>query len=402
MAAGRADAARRPVHRRRRAEADQAVEHRQARSHFEQGRRRGRLRGGRRRSSRAATPPKPVHQAYIEPHACVAQLGADGQATIFSSQPGPVHGPRLCAKLLGWNIANIRVTPAEIGGGFGGKTLVYLEPLALALSRKCGRPVKMVMTREEVFRASGPTSGAVIEVKIGAKKDGTITAAQAGAEVSGRRVPRLAGRSPAACARFACTTSRTSRSSATTWSATARRSRPIAPRARRSRRSRWKARWTNWRASSAWIRSTLREKNARAEGTKTLTARPSRTSASSQTLEAAKHHPHWKAPLGPNQGRGLSPAASGSISAAKSSAAVHVDEDGTRQRWSSGSPDIGGSRASMAMMAAEVLGMPVDKVRPIVADTSLDRLHRMSPAAAASPSPPAWRPPRRPRRWSSN
>ena len=83
-----------------------------------------------------------------------------------------------CAKLLGIDIANIRATPAEIGGGFGGKTLVYLEPLALALSKKCGRPVKMQMTREEVFRASGPTSGATMEVKIGAKKDGTIVAAQ--------------------------------------------------------------------------------------------------------------------------------------------------------------------------------------------------------------------------------
>ena len=76
------------------------------------------------------------------------------------------------------DIANIRATAAEIGGGFGGKTLVYLEPLALALSKKCGRPVKMQMTREEVFRASGPTSGAVMEVKLGAKKDGTIVAAQ--------------------------------------------------------------------------------------------------------------------------------------------------------------------------------------------------------------------------------
>jgi CO/xanthine dehydrogenase Mo-binding subunit len=74
-------------------------------------------------------------------------------------------------------MANIRVTPAEIGGGFGGKTLIYLEPVALVLSRKTGRPVKIVMTREEVFRATGPTSGGVIEVKLGAKKDGTIVAA---------------------------------------------------------------------------------------------------------------------------------------------------------------------------------------------------------------------------------
>ena len=84
-----------------------------------------------------------------------------------------------CARLLGWDVGKIRVTAAEIGGGFGGKTVVYLEPLALALSKKSGRPVKMVMTREEVFRASGPTSGAHVRVKIGAKKDGRIVAAEA-------------------------------------------------------------------------------------------------------------------------------------------------------------------------------------------------------------------------------
>ena len=83
-----------------------------------------------------------------------------------------------CAKLLGIDIANIRAIPAEIGGGFGGKTLVYLEPVALALSKKTGRPVKIVMSREEVFRGTGPAAGGVIEVKLGAKKDGRIVAAE--------------------------------------------------------------------------------------------------------------------------------------------------------------------------------------------------------------------------------
>src|SRR5262249_56468555 len=71
-----------------------------------------------------------------------------------------------------------RALPAEIGGGFGGKTIVYLEPLAALLAKKSGRPVKMVMTREEVMRATGPTSGSKSTVKIGATKDGTIVAAQ--------------------------------------------------------------------------------------------------------------------------------------------------------------------------------------------------------------------------------
>src|SRR5215831_8099798 len=110
----------------------------------------------------------PVHQAYIEPHACVVSFAADKQCTIWSSSQGQFMVRAYCAKLLGIHISQIRAIPAEIGGGFGGKTLIYLEPLALAMSKKSGRPVKMVMSREEVFRATGPAAGAVCEVRLGA------------------------------------------------------------------------------------------------------------------------------------------------------------------------------------------------------------------------------------------
>ena len=82
----------------------------------------------------------------------------------------------------------------EIGGGFGGKIRIYCEPLAAMLAKKAGKPVKMTMTREEVFEATGPTSGTYIRVKIGAKKDGTIVAAAALAGLRGGRVPGLARR----------------------------------------------------------------------------------------------------------------------------------------------------------------------------------------------------------------
>src|SRR6185437_14203833 len=120
---------------------------------------------------------KPVHQGYIEPHACLVSV-SDGKATVWSSSQGQFMVRAMSAYLTGLPQNDIRAIPAEIGGGFGGKTIVYLEPLALILSRKTGRPVKMAMTREEVFRASGPTSGSYSKVKIGAKKDGTIVAAQ--------------------------------------------------------------------------------------------------------------------------------------------------------------------------------------------------------------------------------
>ena len=119
---------------------------------------------------------KPVHQGYIEPHAVVADANPDGKVDIWCSRQGHVMVRTFISLLLKIDMSKIKVTAAEIGGGFGGKTTVYLEPLAVMLSSKAGRPVRMVMSREEVFRASGPTSGAAITVKIGATKDGQIVA----------------------------------------------------------------------------------------------------------------------------------------------------------------------------------------------------------------------------------
>src|SRR2546426_88697 len=118
----------------------------------------------------------PVHQGYIEPHAAVGSVSEDGVAELWCTTQGHFIVRAHCAKLLGMDIGKIRVTATEIGGGFGGKTVVYLEPLTLALSRKAKRPVKMVMSREEVFKASGPTSGATVRVKMGATNDGKFVA----------------------------------------------------------------------------------------------------------------------------------------------------------------------------------------------------------------------------------
>jgi CO/xanthine dehydrogenase Mo-binding subunit len=112
-----------------------------------------------------------VHQGYIEPHNAVAQYNADGHSTVWVSTQGTFSVRELCAHILQMPVGNIKVVPAEIGGGFGGKTTVYLEPLALFLSKQTGKPVKMIMSRTEVLKATGPTSGSFIRCKIGAKKD---------------------------------------------------------------------------------------------------------------------------------------------------------------------------------------------------------------------------------------
>src|SRR5216683_2842529 len=121
----------------------------------------------------------PVHQGYIEPHTGTAMWNSDGSLTIWSSSQGHFNVRDQTARLINMPVSKVRAIPMEIGGGFGGKTLVYVEPIAAALARKAGRPVKVTMTRTEVFEASGPTSGTHVRVKLGATKDGRLVAGEA-------------------------------------------------------------------------------------------------------------------------------------------------------------------------------------------------------------------------------
>ncbi|MCE2425414.1 MAG: xanthine dehydrogenase family protein molybdopterin-binding subunit, partial [Pseudomonadales bacterium] len=107
-----------------------------------------------------------AHQGYIEPHACTATVNEDGKSTVWCCTQGHFDVRSLTAQVLGESVGNIKVIPSEIGGGFGGKTTIYLEPLAVKMSQMSGRPVKMTMSREDVFRATGPTSGTWCRAKI--------------------------------------------------------------------------------------------------------------------------------------------------------------------------------------------------------------------------------------------
>ena len=110
---------------------------------------------------------EPVHQGYIEPLACVASTSEDGCVELWTTTQGHFVIRALCSSLLNIELAKVRVTASEIGGGFGGKNTVYGEPVAIRLSQMTGRPVRMVMSRTEVFRASGPTVGSRTHIKMG-------------------------------------------------------------------------------------------------------------------------------------------------------------------------------------------------------------------------------------------
>ncbi len=308
-----------------------------------------------------------VHQGYIEPHACVARTDEDGKIVIWCCTQGGFLVQMLTAMCLGLDPNLIKVIPSEIGGGFGGKTTIYLEPLAIELSRRAGhRPVKLVMTREEVFRASGPTSGTSIRIKLGAKRDGRLVAGEA----------RLA------------------------YEAGAYRGSPVGPGAMTVFGSYKipnfqiqgldvlvnKPKVAAYRAPGAPMANfameslmdelarelridpiELRLLNAVSEGCKAPYGPKYGPIGLIESLRAAKQHPHYKAPLAKNQGRGIA-AGFWFNAGLQSSAVVSVNMDGSAV-VRTGSPDIGGSRASMAIMAAEELGIPVERIRPIVGDT---------------------------------
>jgi CO/xanthine dehydrogenase Mo-binding subunit len=308
-----------------------------------------------------------THQGYIEPHACLANVSPDGHAELWVTTQGPFVYRNWCASLLGMDINKLRVTSSEIGGGFGGKTHVWTEPIALALSRKANRPVKLTMSREEVFRASGPTSSTSIDVKLGAKRDGTITAALATLRYHGGAFPANWAEFGAMTI-FACYDLKNVKSIAkdaiVNRPKTAAYRAPSAPMAAFAVESAM----DELAHKLGMDPVDFRIRNAAREGTKSSYGPVYGPIGIGPTLEASKRHPHMSAPLGKNQGRGMACGFWFNFGG-QTCVDLNVQPDGT-VNVAVGTVDVGGSRASIALMAAEELGVPYEQVRAIVADTS--------------------------------
>ena len=308
-----------------------------------------------------------THQGYIEPHACLASMGPDGKADLWCCTQGQYMVRTVCAKIMGMEASQLRVTASEIGGGFGGKTTVFIEPTALMLSRKAGRPVKIVMSREEVFRASGPTLSSSMDVKIGMKADGTITAGQSVLRYSNGSFPGDSSQLGAmsAFAPYDLAAVRT-----VGYDVCTNRPKVAAYRAPGAPMAIFAVESVIDELCKAFGLDPLdvRIKNAADKGTKSSYGPTFDQIGLLATLEAAKAHPHYTAPLAPNQGRGLSCGFWFNFGG-DTCVSLNVNSDGT-VGVTEGNPDIGGSRASISQMAAEELGIPYDRIRTIVADTS--------------------------------
>ncbi len=308
-----------------------------------------------------------VHQGYLETHACLVSVAPDDKMVIWSSSQGQFMVRAMTSYITGVPQSNIRAIPAEIGGGFGGKTIVYLEPVAAILSKKSGRPVKMVMTREEVMRASGPTSASKSTVKIGVKNDGKITAAKGIFYLQAGAFPGSPIRGAAGCclAPYEVPNAHT-----IGFDVVSNRSKVAAYRAPGAPIGAYAVECVLDELAEAIKMCPLefRLKNAAKEGTQAVHGPKYPKMGYLETVQAALVHPHYKLPLQKFQGRGV---ASGFWfnAGGESCAQVNITEDGNVV-VTTGHPDIGGSRASIANITAELLGIDVGRVSVLIGDTA--------------------------------
>lgn len=306
------------------------------------------------------------HQGYIEPQACVARVDAAGRVDLWCCTQGHFTVRHFTSAVTGIDLGKITVTASEIGGGFGGKTTVYLEPLAVVLAQKSGRPVKMVMDRGDVFRATGPAPGAETRVKLGATRDGKLVAADVECLMdSGAYNGAPAGIAAfmaTACYKFTDARS-TGRSVYTNKPKIHAYRAPSIPQVTLG----FELAITELAAALQMDPLEFRYLNAVEEGDANMMGAPYNRIGLRECLEVARNHQHYKSAVAEGAGRGI--AMGYWINAGmQSSATLNVIADG-HVAILTGSPDIGGSRASMALMAAEVLGIPFEHIHPQVAAT---------------------------------
>ena len=308
-----------------------------------------------------------VHQGYIEPHNATAMWNEDGHVSIWTSTQGAFVVQRQVAEVLGISVSQVSVTPCEIGGGFGGKISVYLEPVAAVLSRETGRPVKIIMSRIEEFEGTGPTPASHIRVKIGATNDGRIVAAEADLMYEAGAFP---GSPVAAGAMCIFSPYAIPNMTVDGYDVVVNKPKTAAYRAPGA---------TNAAFASETIIDEIAEQigmdpleirrlNGAKEGDRQVHGPAYPRIGYLETVHAALEHEHYQSPLdGPNRGRGVASGFWFNVGF-QSTVVINVNSDGTVSLVE-GSTDIGGTRASIAMQAAETLGIPYDDVKPTVAGT---------------------------------
>jgi xanthine dehydrogenase molybdenum-binding subunit len=308
-----------------------------------------------------------AHQGYIENHNGTAVWNADGKVTIWTSTQGAFGVRTNVARVLGLALGDLRVIPAEIGGGFGAKNVIYLEPLAALLAKKSGRPVQITMDRTEVLEATGPTSGTRSFIKIGAMRDGTLVAADIRLEYEAGAYP---GSPVPGGARCALGPYLVPNQRIVGFDVVLNRPKTAAYRAPGAPAAAYavEAIMDELADMLDMDRMAIRDLNAVSEGDPRSDGATHGSVGIREVIRATTDHPHYRAEiLEPDVGRGV---AMGfwQNGGGESSAYANVHSDGT-VTLVTGSVDIGGQRAALAMQFAETMGIEYDDVTSLVGDT---------------------------------
>ena len=308
-----------------------------------------------------------VHQGYIEPHASTATWAGDGRLTIWTCTQGAFAIRSSCSAILDISESRIKVIPTEIGGGFGAKATTYLEPVAAILSKKSGRPVKVIMSRKDVFEGTGPAAASWMKTKIGATNAGKITAAQLWIAFDAGAFPG----SPVGGATL-CATAQYNIENLLVdgYDVVTNHQKVQAYRAPGQPQGSFSVEPVIDELSEKLGLDPMefRLMNVVKEGDRQPNGVQHPVFGAREMEEAMRDHPHYNTPLtGPNQGRGVATGYRWQGGQA-SSVTINVNSDGTIS-LTSGSVDIGGSRTAIAMQAAEVLGISAEDVSPSVVDT---------------------------------
>ena len=308
-----------------------------------------------------------VHQGYIEPHNSTVWWAPDGHLTVWKSTQAPFPVRHQLSYLLGLPASDIKVIPMEIGGGFGGKIPGYLDPVAALLSRKSGHPVKIVMSRKEVFEGTGPAAGSYMRTKIGATKAGRITAAEVYLAFEAGAFPG----SPVAIASLcALAPYNIENLLIDGYDVVVNKPKVAAYRAPGTPQGCFTVEPVIDEIAQKLGMDPMefRRKNAPKQGDRQVSGMPFPSIGCAEVEEAMMAHPHYKSKLeGANRGRGVAMGywLNGGL---QSSANIAVNGNGTISLVT-GSVDIGGTRAALAMQAAEALGLAAEDVQPSVGDT---------------------------------
>ncbi|MGE5510924.1 MAG: xanthine dehydrogenase family protein molybdopterin-binding subunit [Bacteroidota bacterium] len=310
-----------------------------------------------------------AHQGYLEPQAVVAEADPTGFVTVWTSTQGAFQAEMLVAGLLGLPQSRLKVVPLEIGGGFGGKILTHPEPIAARLAQKSGRPVKIVLSRQEVMVGTGPAAAARIGVRIGADHEGRLTAIEGTYYLDSGGIPGTPTTllMQASAAPYQCANLRLEGFDVVT-----NKPRTEAYRGPGGIQAAFAMEQAIDRLAQKLDMDPLelRRRNAAVTGSRMPIGTPFPVIGLTTILDRVAAHPCWTEPLPQGafpRGRGL---AVGYWRGTSMTSACHVTiaADG-RPMVTMGAVDLSGTRTTMAQVAAEEFGLSIDDVHVVMGDT---------------------------------